>query len=177
MEDTVMLDLDRDFKEYFPKKEFMLKDFQKKVISNVVDNGNTLCIMQTGGGKSIIYWMCALECGGVTVVISPLNALIAEQVENLREQGYEVLEVYGGVTVKRQMENLTRFAKAEMTPQFIFVSPEKIATDGYFEYCLKRRKEDIKLVVIDEVHCVSQWGISFRPFYKRIPDFLDNLLC
>ena len=49
-----MLDLDRDFKEYFPKKNFMLKDFQKRVISNVVDNGNTLCIMQTGGGKSII---------------------------------------------------------------------------------------------------------------------------
>ena len=170
-----MLDLDRDFKEYFPKKNFMLKDFQKRVISNVVDNGNTLCIMQTGGGKSIIYWMSAIECGGVTIVISPLNALIAEQVENIREQGYEVLEIYGGVSVKKQMETLTKFARAEINPKFIFASPEKIATDGYFEYCLKRRKDDIKLVVIDEVHCVSQWGISFRPFYKRIPDFLNNL--
>ena len=170
-----MLDLDRDFREYFPKKTFMLKDFQKRVISNVVNNGNTLCIMQTGGGKSIIYWMSAIECGGVTIVISPLNALIAEQVENIREQGYEVLEIYGGITVKKQMETLTKFARGEITPRFIFASPEKIATDGYFEYCLKRRKEDIKLVVIDEVHCVSQWGISFRPFYKRIPDFLDNL--
>lgn len=170
-----MLDLDRDFREYFPKKTFMLKDFQKRVISNVVNNGNTLCIMQTGGGKSIIYWMSAMECGGVTLVISPLNALIAEQVENIREQGYEVLEIYGGITVKKQMETLTKFARGEITPRFIFASPEKIATDGYFEYCLKRRKEDIKLVVIDEVHCVSQWGISFRPFYKRIPDFLDNL--
>ena len=170
-----MPDLDRDFKAFFPKKQFTLKDFQKRVINNVIDNGNTLCIMQTGGGKSIIYWMSALECGGVTLVISPLNALIAEQVENIREQGYEVLEIYGGVTVKKQMETLTKFAREEITPNFIFASPEKIATDGYFEYCLKRRKNDIKLVVIDEVHCVSQWGISFRPFYKRIPNFLDNL--
>lgn len=59
--------------------------------------------------------------------------------------------------------------------KFIFASPEKIATDGYFEFCLKNRKDDIKLMVIDEVHCVSQWGISFRPFYKRIPDFMDKL--
>ncbi len=167
--------LDEDFKRFFPKKEFTLKPFQKQVISNVVDKGNTLCIMQTGGGKSVIYWMSAMECGGVTIVISPLNALIAEQVGNIRDQGYEVLEFFGGITVKKQMDNLTKFARGEITPQFIFASPEKIATDGYFEYCLKRRKSDIKLVVIDEVHCVSQWGISFRPFYKRIPNFLDNL--
>ena len=170
-----MPDLNKDFIEFFPKKKFVLKAFQKKVINNIVDNGNTLCIMQTGGGKSVIYWMSAMECGGVTVVISPLNALIAEQVNNIREQGYEVLEIYGGITAKKQMETLTKFARRETTPKFIFASPEKIATDGYFEYCLKKRKEDIKLIVIDEVHCVSQWGISFRPFYKRIPDFLDNL--
>ena len=62
-----------------------------------------------------------------------------------------------------------------MTPDFIFVSPEKIATDGLFEYCIKQRKKDISLLVIDEVHCVSQWGLSFRPFYKRIPSFLNDV--
>lgn len=170
-----MPDLDRDFAQFFPQLHFYLKDFQKRVINNVVSNGNTLCIMQTGGGKSVIYWMSALECGGVTVVISPLTALIEEQAKKIRDQGYEVMEIYGGVSAKKQMSILTDFARGNVTPRFIFASPEKIATDGFFEYCLKKRKNDIKLFVIDEVHCVSQWGISFRPFYKRIPDFLTKL--
>ena len=170
-----MSGLDHDFKQFFPGLDFSLKDFQKQVIGNVINKGNTLCIMRTGGGKSVIYWMSALECGGITIVVSPLNALISEQSMKIREQGYEVLELFGGVTVKTQVEQLTRFARGELNPQFIFVSPEKIATDGYFEYCIKRRKNDIKLFVIDEVHCVSQWGVSFRPFYKRIPDFLTGL--
>lgn len=73
------------------------------------------------------------------------------------------------------MKLLTDLANKKTTPQFIFLSPEKIATDGFLEYCLACRKEDIKLLVIDEVHCVSQWGMSFRPFYKRIPDFMNQL--
>lgn len=170
-----MSGLDNDFRLFFPKLSFELKGFQKQVIDNVVNKDNTLCIMRTGGGKSIVYWMSALECNGTTIVVSPLNALIAEQSMKIREQGYEVLELFGGVSIKKQIDMLTQFARNEINPQFIFVSPEKIATDGYFEYCVKKRKSDIKLVVIDEVHCVSQWGVSFRPFYKRIPDFLTKL--
>lgn len=170
-----MIDLDLSFKRKFPKYSFQLTNFQKQVISNVVEGNNTLCIMQTGGGKSIIYWMSALESGGITLVISPLTALIAEQSAKIREHGYEVLEIYGGISVKKQMSILKDFASRKINPHFIFASPEKIATDGFFEYCLKQRKDDLKLLVIDEVHCVSQWGLSFRPFYKRIPDFIKNL--
>ena len=86
-----MRDLDSDFKKYFPKCQFTLKDFQKKVIRNVVDNGSTLCIMPTGGGKSAIYWMAGMELQGITLVVSPLTALIAEQAEKLTEQGCDVL--------------------------------------------------------------------------------------
>ena len=170
-----MLNLDSDFIRLFPKCDFRLKPFQKQVIENVVNNGNTLCIMPTGGGKSAIYWMSAAELQGITIVVSPLIALIAEQAEKLAEQGYDVLELHGDINAKKQMEILKKLANHEITPDYIFASPEKIATDGFFEYCLKRRRDDIKLMVIDEVHCVSQWGISFRPFYKRIPDFLDKL--
>lgn len=170
-----MRDLDKDFKEYFPQCQFALKDFQKKAISNVLDNGNTLCIMPTGGGKSVIYWMSAMEEHGIAIVISPLTALIAEQTGKLEDQGYDVLAVYGEISAEKQARLLTELAKGKRTPQFIFLSPEKIATDGYLEHCLARRRQDIKLVVIDECHCVSQWGISFRPFYKRIPDFMDSL--
>ena len=167
--------LDDDLKKYFPDFDFKLKDFQKKVISNVIDHGNTLCIMPTGGGKSLIYWMSALELGGISIVVSPLTALISEQAAKIEAQGYDVLAIHGGVPAIKQMNLLTDLANKKITPQFIFLSPEKISTDGFLEYCLSCRKEDIKLLVIDEVHCVSQWGMSFRPFYKRIPDFMNQL--
>ena len=171
-----MLNLDYDFKQLFPKLDFSLKNFQKKVITNVVAKDNTLCIMPTGGGKSAIYWMAAVELKGICIVISPLIALIAEQAQKLSDQGYETLEMHSGKgDAMTQMKIMSDFANGKINPTFIFASPEKIATDGYFEYCLKQRKDEIKLIVIDEVHCVSQWGISFRPFYKRIPDFLNNL--
>ena len=170
-----MLNIDADFAQLFPKCHFQLKPFQKQVIENVVRKDSTLCIMPTGGGKSVIYWMAAAELRGITLVVSPLIALIAEQAEKLTEQGYSVLQLHGDVSAGKQMELLKAFANNELTADFIFASPEKFATDGFFEYCLKKRRDDIKLMVIDEVHCVSQWGISFRPFYKRIPDFLDKL--
>lgn len=170
-----MLNIDKDFSVFFPKLKFQLKDFQKRVISNVVENGNTLCILPTGGGKSVIYWMSALELHGISIVISPLTALIEEQAKKIEEQGYEVLKIHGGISAVKQMQTLSKLAKGEINPQFIFLSPEKIATDGYLEFCLRKRKNDIKLLVIDEVHCVSQWGMSFRPFYRRIPAFMDSL--
>lgn len=175
MEEWDMYNLDCDMKKFFPELSFQLTEFQKKVIQNIIDNSSTLCIMPTGGGKSIIYWMSALELGGIAIVVSPLVALISEQAEKIIEQGYEVLELHSGILGKKQAEIMKQFAEGKINPQFIFASPEKIATDGLFEYCLRQRKEDIKLVVIDEVHCVSQWGMSFRPFYKRIPDFLDSV--
>lgn len=170
-----MLNLEEDFRKWFPKCEYSLSELQKRAISNVIEKGNTLCIMPTGSGKSTVYWMAGLELGGISIIISPLTALIAEQAEKLEEQGYEVLAIYGGITLNKQIKLLKSFAAREITPKFIFLSPEKIATDGLLEHCLKKRKQDIKLLVIDEVHCVSQWGISFRPFYKRIPDFMNTV--
>ncbi len=172
-----MLDIDIKFENYFPTlaNEFSLKPFQKKVITNIINNGNTLCIMPTGGGKSLIYWMSGLLLGGITIVISPLIALIDEQTEKIREQGFEVLTIHGGMDSSKQAKILIDFANGKFNPKFIFVSPEKIATDGLFEYCISKRKDDISMFAIDEVHCVSQWGTSFRPFYKRIPNFISRI--
>ena len=170
-----MLMLDDDCRKFFPDFGHNLKDFQKLAIENVVENGNTLCIMPTGGGKSMIYQMSALELGGTTLVISPLISLIAEQVETISKFGYECLSFDSSTNSKKQIQLLTDFANKKINPRFIFAGPEKIATDGLFEHCLRLRKNDIKLIVIDEVHCVSQWGISFRPFYKRIPDFIEKI--
>ena len=170
-----MVGLDEDLKNFFPTLNFHLKDFQKLTIKKILCSGNTLCIMPTGGGKSIIYQLAALKLGGVALIVSPLIALMVEQAEKLRAHGYEVLELHSGVASSTQIQKLKDFATKKFSPRFIFASPEKLAVDGFFEYCLRQRRADIKLVVIDEVHCVSQWGISFRPFYKRIPDFLKRL--
>ncbi|MDD3364135.1 MAG: RecQ family ATP-dependent DNA helicase [Syntrophomonas sp.] len=169
--------IDGLFKKYFPnlEKEFAMKEFQKKVVSNVLEGNNTLCIMPTGGGKSLIYWLSGLALQGITVVISPLIALIDEQADKIREQGYEVLTIHGGISAAKQLDLLEKFSNKELNPAFIFVSPERISTDGFFEYCISTRKDEIKLLAIDEVHCVSQWGVSFRPFYKRIPVFLNEV--
>jgi ATP-dependent DNA helicase RecQ len=170
------------FKAHFPtlasefeNNDSALKSHQIKTINNVIGNGNTLCIMPTGGGKSLIYWLAGMMLSGITIVVFPLVSLIDEQEEKLKEQGIEVLALHGGLSSDKQVEKLMQFAKGEINPKFIFVSPEKLATDGFFEHCIKTRKDEIKLITIDEVHCVSQWGTSFRPFYRNIPDFIINV--
>jgi len=167
--------INKNFKKFFPKlaKQFELKPFQKQVAENVLNGNNTAAIMQTGGGKSLIYWLSGLSLKGITIVVSPLIALIDEQASKIEEQGYGVFTIHSGLPGDKQISELTKFYREELNPDFIFVSPERIATDGFFQYCLNARRDEIKLFVIDEVHCVSQWGFDFRPFYKRIPDFLN----
>lgn len=177
-----MLDTDKAFATFFPslygefkEQDLELKAFQRRAIATVTKEANTLCIMPTGGGKSLIYWISGVLLGGVTLVVSPLIALIDEQAEKLSAQGLDVLRFHSGIEPKEQEKLLLDFARGAITPAFIFASPERIATDGLFEYCMKERRSAIKLLVVDEVHCVSQWGNSFRPFYKRIPDFMERV--
>ena len=169
-----MNNISEQFEKYFPywAKTITLRPFQEQAIQNVLTRGNTLCIMPTGSGKSLIYHLSGLMSGGITLVISPLVALIDEQSQKLQEQGIETLVLHSGITVEKQFFLLKQFAKKKINPKFIFASPEKLATDGFFEYCIKCRKNEIKLITIDEVHCVSQWGMQFRPFYAEIPAFI-----
>lgn len=165
------------FKMEFPAlaSQFSLKPFQEKVINQVISNGSTLAVMPTGGGKSLIYWITAKALKGTCLVVSPLIALIDEQAEKLTASSCNVLAIHGGMGASEQIKQLKAFAKGESNPNFIFVSPERMATDGFFEYCITLQKDKIKLVVIDEVHCISQWGFDFRPFYKHIPVFLNSV--
>lgn len=165
------------FEKEFPTlaSQFSLKPFQEKVINQVISNGSTLAVMPTGGGKSLIYWVTAKALKGTCLVVSPLIALIDEQAEKLTASGCNVLAIHGGMGASEQIKQLKAFAKGESNPDFIFVSPERMATDGYFEYCITLQRDNIKLVVIDEVHCISQWGFDFRPFYKHIPVFLNSV--
>lgn len=166
-----------EFERHFPKlkDQFSLKPFQGKVIDNVCNVASTVAIMPTGGGKSLIYWVATKAISSTTLVVSPLIALIDEQADKLTQQGCKVLVAHSGIEHKEQYEQLSDFGNGKTTPDFIFASPERIATDGFFEYCIRARKDVIKLVAIDEIHCISQWGFDFRPFYKRIPVFLNNV--
>lgn len=159
----------------FEKNNWELKPHQIKTIANVTEKDNTLCIMPTGGGKSLIYWLSGIITGGITIVVFPLISLIVEQEEKLQNENIDVLTLHSNLGSEKQLTILKKFANGTITPKFIFVSPEKLATDGFFEHCIRQRKKEIKLITVDEVHCVSQWGISFRPFYRNIPDFINRV--
>lgn len=171
------ININEIFKSRFPvlADQFDLKPFQERVIRNVIEQGSTLAIMPTGGGKSLIYWLSAHVSNGICLVVSPLIALIDEQAEKLSNEGFSVLTIHGGMGASEQLDVLKDFARGTFNPDFVFISPERMATDGFFEYCLSLQKNKIKLLVIDEIHCVSQWGFDFRPFYKRIPVFLNEI--
>lgn len=159
-------------KKYFPD----VKDFrgvQEPTIDVIVEGNKVLCLMPTGGGKSLIYQIAGLSIGKATLVISPLVALMSQQNKQMTSLGLSSV-CFAGMDYRKQFRTITDMATG-ILPKFIFTSPERISNDGYLEYVLSLRKEDIGLVVIDEVHCVSQWGEGFRPAYRNIPQFLNRI--
>jgi len=161
-------------KIYFGFDSF--KDIQESVIIHLLSGKNALCLMPTGGGKSIIYQVAGVQTGKMTIIISPLLALMKQQNKRLDEQGLHTLSYNSSLgDLKIQFNKLKDSFSQPQLPQFIFVSPEKILSDGYFEFLLKKFRTQIGLIVIDEVHCISQWGHTFRPAYKTIPYFIQNI--
>lgn len=159
-------------KKYFPN----VKDFrgvQEPAIDAIAEGNKVLCLMPTGGGKSLIYQIAGLSTGKATLVISPLVALMSQQNRQMISLGLSSV-CFAGMDYKKQFRTITGMATG-MLPNFIFTSPERISNDGYLEYVLSLRKDDIGLIVIDEVHCVSQWGEGFRPAYRNIPHFLNRI--
>lgn len=158
--------------KYFPKiQEF--HDVQEPTIDALLAGEKVLCLMPTGGGKSLIYQVAGLALGKATLVISPLVALMSQQCKQLTALGLPSVN-FSGMDYRKQFKTITDMATGVL-PRYIFTSPERISNDGYLEYMLSLRKEDIGLVVVDEVHCVSQWGEGFRPAYRNIPLFMDRI--
>ncbi len=159
-------------KKYFPKIE-EFHDVQESAIDALIDGEKILCLMSTGGGKSLIYQIAGLLLGRSTLVISPLVALMNQQCKQLIESGLQSVN-FSGMDYRKQFRTITDMANGVL-PKFIFTSPERIANDGYLEYMLSLRKDEIGLIVVDEVHCVSQWGEGFRPAYRNIPLVLNRI--
>lgn len=129
-----------------------------------------LAILPTGGGKSICYQVPALAQDGICLVISPLIALMKDQIESLRGKGIMALGIYSGMSRRMMVQTLKNAAHGDY--KFLYVSPERLETSLFLEYLPAL---GVNLVAVDEAHCISQWGYDFRPSYLRIAAIREEL--
>src|SRR6056297_3262951 len=136
---------------------------QEEIVTAVAQGRNVLAIMPTGGGKSLCFQLPALIRDGVTVVISPLIALMRDQVQGLREAGV----CAGALTSQNTPEETEEVwaALRDGTLKLLYIAPERLAAGGTVDML---RRAGVSLIAVDEAHCVSQWGHDFRPDYLRI---------
>jgi ATP-dependent DNA helicase RecQ len=136
---------------------------QEDVIREVCEGRDVLALMPTGGGKSITFQVPALAKDGICLVITPLIALMKDQVENLKKRGIKALAIYSGMTRK---EIDIAFDNAVYGPyKFLYLSPERLGTEIFQ---VRVQKMNVNLLAVDEAHCISQWGYDFRPSYLEI---------
>src|SRR5687768_11942859 len=146
------------------------RPLQEEIIQSVLDQKDTLALLPTGGGKSICYQVPAMAQEGICIVISPLIALMKDQVENLRKRGIMSLAIYSGMSRRQITQTLKNAAYGEY--KLLYVSPERIETDLFKEYLPAL---GVNLIAVDEAHCISQWGYDFRPSYLKIAELREEL--
>jgi ATP-dependent DNA helicase RecQ len=143
---------------------------QEEIINSVLEGKDTLALLPTSGGKSVCFQVPALMKEGICLVISPLIALMKDQVENLNKRDIPALAVHSGMTFYEVKKTLNNAAHGNF--KFLYVSPERLETNLFKEYL---HELNINLIAVDEAHCISQWGYDFRPPYLRIANLRDDL--
>ncbi len=146
------------------------RPLQEEIICSVCAGKDTLGLMPTGGGKSITFQIPALAMDGICLVITPLIALMRDQVDNLRRVGIKATAVYSGMSRQEIAGELENCVSGQN--KFLYVSPERLAP-GLFRD--KLQAMNVCLLVVDESHCISQWGYDFRPSYLHIADIREQL--
>ena len=144
------------------------RPLQEEIILSVIDGKDTLALMPTGGGKSITYQVPALFLEGTCIVITPLIALMKDQVEDLLRRGIPAGAIYTGME-REDVESTVNKALARRL-KFLYVSPERLVS-AHFRERLKQMQ--VSLLAVDEAHCISQWGYDFRPSYLRIAEIRE----
>jgi ATP-dependent DNA helicase RecQ len=139
------------------------RPLQEDIIHSVASGKDTIGLMPTGGGKSITFQVYALSREGMCLVVTPLIALMNDQVDNLRSKGIKALAIYSGMS-GREIEIACNNA-VYGDYKFLYVSPERLMSPDFLEYLVRFR---LNLIAVDEAHCISQWGYDFRPSYLQI---------
>ena len=163
-----MPDINSILKQYWGFDSF--RPLQEKIIYSVLEKKDTLALMPTGGGKSLCYQVPAMALPGMCLVISPLIALMKDQVENLRKKNITAFAIYSGMSRKEVINTLKVASNSNC--KFLYVSPERLETSLFKEYLPGMT---VNLIAVDEAHCISQWGYDFRPPYLRIAALREEL--
>ena len=155
-------------KQYWGYDSF--RDLQEEIITSIGEGKDTLGLMPTGGGKSITFQVPALAQEGICIVITPLIALMKDQVQNLRKREIKALAIYSGMT---RQEILTALENCIFgNYKFLYISPERLDTEIFRT---KLRSMKVSMITADESHCISQWGYDFRPAYLKIAEIRELL--
>lgn len=163
-----MTDYRKILKQYWGYDNF--RGIQEDIIHSIGEGRDTLGLMPTGGGKSITFQVPALAQEGLCLVITPLIALMKDQVRNLRERGIKATAIYSGMTREEIVIALENCIFGNY--KFLYVSPERLDTEIFQ---IKLRSMHVSLITVDESHCISQWGYDFRPAYLKIADIRQLL--
>lgn len=155
-------------KKYWGYDDF--RGIQRDIIESIGNGQDTLGLMPTGGGKSITFQVPALCKEGICIVITPLIALMKDQVQNLRKRGIKAAAVYAGLTREEIIVTLENCIFGDY--KFLYISPERISSD-IFRTKLHHMK--VSFLTVDEAHCISQWGYDFRPSYTKIAEIRELL--
>ncbi|MFZ9754796.1 MAG: RecQ family ATP-dependent DNA helicase [Bacteroidia bacterium] len=143
---------------------------QWPIVSSILDGNDTLALLPTGGGKSICFQVPGLMLSGLTLVVSPLIALMKDQVEQLKKRNIRALCLHSGMDWKQQKIEMENALRGHYS--FLYVAPERLLSVAFREYLPQLK---LSLLVVDEAHCLSMWGQDFRPSYKRIHELRSEL--
>ena len=165
------IDIHKELKKYFGFGQF--KGLQEPVIKSILNKENTFVIMPTGGGKSLCYQLPALIQEGTAIVVSPLIALMKNQVDAIRSLSSEngIAHVLNSSLTKTEITQVKNDITAGIT-KLLYVAPESLTKDEYVQFL---QSVKVSFVAIDEAHCISEWGHNFRPDYLKLPDYRREL--